>query len=100
MTQSRVTTTSRRGFLGASSSTAGLLLLKPETVFGTQANSTVEVGIIDRPPGVDPPGRDPARPVDVPFENPPDLIGFINGGHRRIVRPGQKKKAGFATVWQ
>lgn len=46
MSQSRDITTSRRGFLGSSSSTAGLLLLKPETVFGTQANSTVEVGII------------------------------------------------------
>jgi predicted dehydrogenase len=46
MPETRDTTTSRRGFLESSSSTAGLLLLKPETVFGTQANSTVEVGII------------------------------------------------------
>lgn len=35
--------TGRRGFLQTS---AGILLLKPETVFGTQANSTVEIGII------------------------------------------------------
>ena len=33
----------RREFLGSS---AGILLLKPETVFGSQANSAVEVGII------------------------------------------------------
>ncbi len=46
MSQDSITATNRRAFLGASSSAAGLLLLKPETVFGTQANSTVEVGII------------------------------------------------------
>jgi len=34
----------RRDFLKAGG--AGLLVLKPETVFGTQANSTVEVGLI------------------------------------------------------
>ena len=34
----------RRDFLKAAG--AGLLILKPETVFGTQANSTVEVGLI------------------------------------------------------
>jgi myo-inositol 2-dehydrogenase/D-chiro-inositol 1-dehydrogenase len=34
----------RRDFLKTAS--AGLLLLKPETVFGTQANSAVEVGLI------------------------------------------------------
>jgi len=33
---------SRRGLLGA----AGLLVLKPETVFGSQANSAVEIGIV------------------------------------------------------
>lgn len=35
----------RRTFLKAASTT-GLLILKPETVFGSQANSNVEVGII------------------------------------------------------
>jgi len=34
--------TARRTFLGAT----GLLVLKPETVFGTQANSALEIGII------------------------------------------------------
>jgi len=34
----------RRQFLGSAS--AGLLLLKPETVFGTQANSALEIGIV------------------------------------------------------
>jgi len=36
----------RREFLGTSAGGAGLLLLKPETVFGTQANSAVEVGLV------------------------------------------------------
>ena len=36
----------RRAFLKSSSTAAGFLLLKPETVFGTQANSAVEVGIL------------------------------------------------------
>ena len=36
--------TERRGFLKAAA--AGVLVLKPETVFGTQANSTVEVGVV------------------------------------------------------
>jgi myo-inositol 2-dehydrogenase/D-chiro-inositol 1-dehydrogenase len=35
--------TERRGFLRAA---AGALILKPETVFGTQANSAIEVGIV------------------------------------------------------
>ncbi len=34
----------RRQFLGSAG--AGLLLLKPETVFGSQANSAIEVGIV------------------------------------------------------
>ncbi|MGC4053960.1 MAG: hypothetical protein QM757_33150 [Paludibaculum sp.] len=34
----------RRDFLKAAG--AGLLILKPETAFGYQANSTVEVGLI------------------------------------------------------
>ena len=37
-------TPGRRDFVKAAA--AGLLILKPETVFGSQANSTVEVGII------------------------------------------------------
>mgnify|MGYP001572968471 CR=1 FL=1 len=36
----------RREALCSSAATAGLLLLKPETVFGTAANSTVELGLI------------------------------------------------------
>jgi predicted dehydrogenase len=38
----------RRSFLGVSAMAAGsgLLLVKPETAFGSQANSTVEIGII------------------------------------------------------
>ena len=38
--------TDRRGFLRAASTVGGLLLLKPQTVFGTPANSAVEIGII------------------------------------------------------
>ena len=34
----------RRGFL--KTATGGVLILKPETVFGSQANSTVEIGIV------------------------------------------------------
>ncbi|MBI4889111.1 MAG: Gfo/Idh/MocA family oxidoreductase [Acidobacteria bacterium] len=36
----------RRDFLGSSATAAGLLILAPKTVFGSQANSAVEVGII------------------------------------------------------
>jgi myo-inositol 2-dehydrogenase / D-chiro-inositol 1-dehydrogenase len=36
----------RRGFLESSAAATGVMVLKPETVFGTQANSAVEVGII------------------------------------------------------
>ncbi|MEK7750494.1 MAG: Gfo/Idh/MocA family oxidoreductase [Acidobacteriota bacterium] len=36
----------RREALRSSAATAGLLLLKPETVFGTAANSAVELGLI------------------------------------------------------
>jgi len=38
--------TGRRRFLRSSAAASGLLVLKPETVFGTQANSTLELGII------------------------------------------------------
>jgi predicted dehydrogenase len=38
--------TDRRGFLRTASTGGGLLLLKPQTVFGTSANSAVEIGII------------------------------------------------------
>ena len=34
----------RRSFLKAAA--GGVLILKPETVFGSQANSTVEVGLV------------------------------------------------------
>lgn len=40
------TLTDRRGFLRTASTGGGLLLLKPQTVFGTPANSAVEIGII------------------------------------------------------
>jgi myo-inositol 2-dehydrogenase / D-chiro-inositol 1-dehydrogenase len=36
----------RRDFLRATAAGSGLLLLKPETVFGYQANSTVELGLV------------------------------------------------------
>lgn len=36
----------RRKFLGAAAATAGILLLKPELVHGTAANSTVHVGLL------------------------------------------------------
>src|SRR5215472_7009993 len=38
--------TDRRSFLRTASTGGGLLLLKPQTVFGTPANSAVEIGII------------------------------------------------------
>ena len=38
--------TGRRRFLQSTASAGGALLLKPQTVFGTQANSAVELGII------------------------------------------------------
>jgi predicted dehydrogenase len=43
-TSTQASTVKRRKFL--QSSGAGLLLLKPETVFGYQANSAVEIGIV------------------------------------------------------
>src|SRR5437879_10625510 len=36
----------RRKFLGAAAATAGMLLLKPELVRGTAANSAVRVGLL------------------------------------------------------
>ncbi|HZT33648.1 MAG TPA: Gfo/Idh/MocA family oxidoreductase [Bryobacteraceae bacterium] len=39
-------TTGRRVFLQSTAGVGGLLLLKPQTVFGSQANSAVELGII------------------------------------------------------
>jgi len=39
-------TTDRRAFLTSSAGAASFTILRPETVFGSQANSTVEVGII------------------------------------------------------
>ena len=36
----------RRDFLGSSAAGVGLLLLRPETAFGSQANSAVEIGLI------------------------------------------------------
>ncbi len=44
MPEETTTPTARRTFLR--SSAAGLLVLKPETVFGTQANSAVEIGLV------------------------------------------------------
>ena len=37
----------RRGFLKSASAAAGLLIVAPETAFGTQANETVRVGLIE-----------------------------------------------------
>lgn len=39
-------TTGRRAFLQTTAGAGGILLLKPETVFGSQANSALELGII------------------------------------------------------
>ena len=36
----------RRDFLAASGASLGLLIVSPETAFGTQANSAVELGLI------------------------------------------------------
>src|ERR1035441_126552 len=36
----------RRHFLKTGAATSGLMILKPGTVFGSQANSTVELGLI------------------------------------------------------
>jgi len=38
----------RRKFLGVSAATAGVMLIKPELVFGTAANSAVRVGLLGR----------------------------------------------------
>ena len=38
--------TGRREFLGGAAAAPGILLLKPETVFASQANSAVEIGIM------------------------------------------------------
>src|ERR1017187_7519132 len=38
--------TGRRRFLESSAAATGILLLQPETVFGSQANSAVEVGLV------------------------------------------------------
>ncbi|MBA3973988.1 MAG: gfo/Idh/MocA family oxidoreductase [Candidatus Solibacter sp.] len=46
MTISAQTTSERRSFLASSGSAIGLMILKPETAFGSQANSAVEIGII------------------------------------------------------
>jgi len=42
----KVLETERRNFLRSVGTGAGVLILKPETVFGTQANSAIEVGIV------------------------------------------------------
>ena len=46
MSNSTHASTARRRFLQSSAAAGGVLLLKPETVFGTQANSTLELGVI------------------------------------------------------
>ena len=40
------TTVGRREFVGLAAATAGLTILKPSTVFGTQANSAVRLGVL------------------------------------------------------
>ena len=39
-------TTARRTFLQSTAGAGGLMILKPETVFGSQANSSLELGIV------------------------------------------------------
>jgi myo-inositol 2-dehydrogenase / D-chiro-inositol 1-dehydrogenase len=43
MSDTRANTTARRGFLGTAGS---LMILKPQTAFGSQANSAVEIGLL------------------------------------------------------
>src|SRR5438445_6025482 len=45
-TTSRLDKVDRRKFLGTAAATAGILLLKPELVRGTAANSAVRVGLL------------------------------------------------------
>ena len=46
MAQRTQSASGRRGFLRSTAATGGLLVLKAETVFGTQANSALELGVI------------------------------------------------------
>jgi myo-inositol 2-dehydrogenase / D-chiro-inositol 1-dehydrogenase len=46
MTDPKTTTTGRRAFLGTAAVAAGITILKPSVVFGTQANSAVRLGLL------------------------------------------------------
>jgi myo-inositol 2-dehydrogenase/D-chiro-inositol 1-dehydrogenase len=46
MTDPKTRTTDRREFLGAAAVAAGVTILKPSLVFGTQANSAVRLGLL------------------------------------------------------
>jgi predicted dehydrogenase len=46
MTDPKTTTTGRRAFLGTAAVAAGVTILKPSVVFGTQANSAVRLGLL------------------------------------------------------
>ena len=46
MTDPKTTTTGRREFLGTAAVAAGITILKPSVVFGTQANSAVRLGLL------------------------------------------------------
>jgi myo-inositol 2-dehydrogenase/D-chiro-inositol 1-dehydrogenase len=46
MTEPKLRTTDRREFLGAAAVAAGITILKPRLVFGTQANSAVRLGLL------------------------------------------------------
>src|SRR5512143_175309 len=46
MTDPKTKTTGRREFVGAATVAAGVTILKPRVVFGTQANSAVRLGLL------------------------------------------------------
>src|SRR4030042_230434 len=46
MTDPKTRTAARREFLGAAAVAAGITILKPRLVFGTQANSAVRLGLL------------------------------------------------------
>ena len=46
MTDPKLRTADRREFLGAAAVAAGITILKPKLVFGTQANSAVRLGLL------------------------------------------------------
>ncbi len=57
----------------------------------------VEVLVVAGRPGLDPPGGDPAGPVEVALEDLADLVGLPDGRHGRIVRAGQEIVTGLGA---